>query len=361
LIGIVAPVPPPLGGMAIQARALSEALEGEGYEVSLLATNPRLPFGLGGVPGVRTVIQSVYFIFQLIAVVPRVAVLHVFAASYFYFFARVLPAIIVARLFCRRVIVNYRGGEAQRFLQRFGSLARPVLRLSSALTVPSAFLERCFHQHGLSSTVVRNLIDIERFPFRRREILRPHLLVTRNLEPMYNVAMALRAFAIVKRSYASAQLDIVGAGSEMAALKKAVETAGLQDVNFYGAVAYRDMPKFLDGADIFLNPTNVDNLPASLLEAFAAGIPVISTNVGGIPDLLEDQRAALLVAPDDAEGMAEKVLLLLSDPRMADALTTAGQRIAARFTWDHVREALFTSYFPDGHSMISTPIGRERA
>ena len=349
-IAIVAPIPPPYGGMTIQGQALRDNLAAEGLAVLMVPTNPHLPFRLLHAPGIRTILQSLLFLWHLCIAVPRASVVHVFAASYFYFFARVAPAVFVARLFGRRVIVNYRGGEAFEFLARFGWLARPILRLASAITVPSPFLERCFRQQNLPSWIVRNLIDLDRFQFRRRERVQPCMLVSRNLEPMYNLPMALHAFKIVQGVYPAARLDVVGVGSQAHALKAWVEKAGLEHVEFHGAVPNQEMPGFLDRADVLLNPTNVDNLPANLLEAFASGVPVVSTNVGGIPDLIGDEPAALLVNAGDAQAMAEKILLLIDNPEQAQPLITAGRRIAEDFTWSHVREALFNVYFPFGGS-----------
>lgn len=345
-IALVAPVPPPFGGMTIQGQALRQNLVAEGFRVSVIATNAPLRLRFLDVAGLRTIIQSLVFLWRLLTVLPRVAVVHVFAASYFYFFARVFPAVALARLFRRRVIINYRGGEAYQFFAKFGPLVRPVLRLASARTVPSGFLQRCFEQQGFSSLVVRNLIDLDRFRFRARDRLQPRLLVTRNLEAMYNIPMALRAFEIIKRRYPEARLDLVGAGSQKQALQSWVANTNLKDVYFHGAVPHHEVVNFLDRADILLNPTHVDNLPANLLEAFASGVAVVSTNVGGIPDLIGDEPAALLVDADAAEAMSDKVSLLLENPEVVRTLTAAGRRIAENFTWSRVREPLLESYFP---------------
>lgn len=345
-IAIVAPVPPPFGGMTIQGQALRNNLTSDGFRVSVIATNSPLRLRCLDVAGLRTIIQTGVFLWRLLTVIPKVAVVHIFAASYFYFFARVFPAVVLARLFGRRVIINYRGGEAYSFFARLGFLVRPVLRLASARTVPSGFLQRCFAQHGLRASIVCNLIDLDRFRFRARDRLEPRLLVTRNLETMYNVSMALRAYAIIKRVYPNARLDIVGDGSERSALQGWTAKINLRDVYFHGSVPHAEVVNFLDRADILLNPTNVDNLPANLLEAFASGVPVVSTNVGGIPDLVGDQPAALLVDADAAEAMAENVFLLLEDPDTVKRQTAAARQIAENFTWSRVREPLLQTYFP---------------
>ena len=114
------------------------------------------------------------------------------------------------------------------------------------------------------------------------------------------------------------------------------------------------MPTYLDEADILLNPTNVDNLPMSLIEAFASGLPVVSTQVGGIPDLVGEETA-LLVEAGNYREMAEKILRLLENPDLARNLIMSGRRLSENFSWDRIREKLLTIYFPKN---ATTPIAR---
>ncbi len=353
-VAIVGPIPPPYGGMALQCGALRDNLLREGVYAMIIPANPPLFLGLAKVRLLRTFLQTLVYLCRLVRVIPQVSVVHILAASYFYFFARVAPAVLLSRLLGRRVIVNYRGGEAFRFLSKYGRLARPVLRLASFITVPSRYLEKCFLEQGFACAIVANPIDLLRFKFRSREQLRPRLVVTRNLEPMYNVEMALRAFAIVKRAYKNCRIDIVGTGSEESKLKTWVEDNRLDSVFFHGAVRNDKMPTYLDEADILLNPTNVDNLPMSLIEAFASGLPVVSTQVGGIPDLVGEETA-LLVEAGNYREMADKILGLLENPVLAKNLIMSGKRLSENFSWDRIREKLLTIYFPKD---TTAPIAR---
>jgi glycosyltransferase involved in cell wall biosynthesis len=359
-VAIIGPVPPPLGGMALQGQALRDNLARECIPVVFVATNPPLRFGLANIKGIRTFLQTLVYLWRLVTVVRQVAVVHILAASYLYFFARVAPAVLIGRLWRRRVIVNYRGGEGFQFFARCGWLARPVLRYASLITVPSTFLERCFREQGFACVIVGNLINLDRFKFLRRRQLRPYLIVTRNLEPMYNVKMALQCFTLVKQEYADARIDVVGAGSQEPMLKSWVQENGIKDVFFHGAVANDEMPNYLARADILLNPTDVDNFPMNLLEAFASGLAVVSTNVGGIPDLVGDPSAALLVDAGDYHEMAKKVVGLLASPERAESLIAAARRLAERFTWDKLRGSLLEIYYPK-RAAVSMPGAVESA
>jgi glycosyltransferase involved in cell wall biosynthesis len=357
-IAIVGPKPPPLGGMALQALALHQHLVKESIPNRFIATNPELPGILARLKGVRTLIQSVIYVIELFRALPRVSVVHVLGASYFYFFSRVAPAIVIGRIMGKRVVLNYRGGAGPSFFARFGWVASPIVRIADLVTVPSAYLERCFAARKIACRVVPNLIDLQRFKYRRRELGSARLLVNRNLEPMYNVGMALCSFQIIKKQFPDACLDVVGSGSQEDSLKRWVAEQRLTGVAFHGAIAPERMPEFLDQADVLLNPTRVDNLPISLLEAFASGLPVVTTNVGGIPDLIGETKAALLVDPDDHKQMAGEIRRLLSDSGLAAGLTERGRALAEKFTWPSVRKCLFDSYYPS-HAVTLVGAGVE--
>jgi glycosyltransferase involved in cell wall biosynthesis len=345
-IAIVGPMPPPLGGMALQALALHQHLLKEAIPNRFIVTNPELPPALARLKGVRTVIQTAIYANDLFRALPRASVVHILGASYFYFFSRVAPAVVIARILRKRVVLNYRGGAGPSFFARFGWAAWPIVRIADLVTVPSRYLERCFTARNIACRIVPNLIDLQRFKYRRRQLGNARLLVNRNLEPMYNVMMALCSFQIIKKQFPDARLDVIGSGSQEDSLKRWVAKHGLTGVAFHGAIAHEHIPEFLDQADVMLNPTSVDNLPISLLEAFASGLPVITTNVGGIPDLIGDSDAALLVDPDDHEQMASEIRRLLTEPGLAAELAERGRAIAEKFTWPSVKKCLFDSYYP---------------
>jgi glycosyltransferase involved in cell wall biosynthesis len=348
---IIGPSPPPYGGMALQAGALVERLRQDGVDVEFLATNPVIPNLVARLKGIRTALQSVIFLCRLCVALRRRSVVHVLAASHWYFFLRVVPAVMLAKGFSRRVILNYRGGEAPRFFSRYRWLVLPVLRMVDEIAVPSAYLHRVFAEDGFSAAIIPNFVDLRRFHFRQRSRLVPRLLVNRALEPLYNVRMALDAYTIIKKRRAEARLDVVGTGSEEASLKSWAAQLGVPDINFHGAVPNEAMPLYLEGADILLNPSNADNMPISLLEAFAAGVPVVTTNVGGIPDLVGPEETALLVAAGDSIAMADKVEELLNEPQRVTSLTRRAKALSDQTSWDRVGRLWLAIYSPDKQTL----------
>jgi glycosyltransferase involved in cell wall biosynthesis len=335
-----------LGGQGVQALSLLEALRADGQPVTFLPINPRFPRGLGGLrrlPGVRTVVnQSLYL--PGLARLATVDVAHIFSASYASFLLAPAPAMAVARLLNKRVVLHYHSGEADDHLAHWGALVHPWLRLAHHIAVPSEYLRDVFTRYGHHVHVIPNVIDLSRFSYRESRPLRPHLLSTRNLEPHYRVDVILHAYARLKPRVPAATLTIAGYGSEEGRLRRLVATHRLADVRFLGRVEPRDVPRLLDDADVFLNASVVDNQPVSILEAFAAGIPVISTPTGDIGALVRDRETGLQVPTFDPDAMAGAIECLLADPERAAAYAARARDLTARFTWPAVREAWAALY-----------------
>ena len=344
----VAPSIDILGGQAVQAARLMARLEDEpSLEIGFLPINPRLPGilrKLQSVTYVRTVVTSIAYIWSLLLRVPKYDVLHVFSASYFSFVLAPTPAILIGKLFRKKILLNYHSGEARDHLQKWSRSAIPTIKLADVVVVPSDYLVRVFAEFGLNATPIFNLIDTSKFRFRERIPLRSLFLANRNLEIHYGVDRVLRAFAIVQKRDPAARLTIVGDGSQRQSLETLAHQLKLKNVSFLGQVKPDSMPELYDAADIYLNGSEIDNQPLSLLEAFACGIPIVTTDAGGIPFIVEDHKTAMLVPCGDYAQMAERVWVLQQDPELTRQLIANGRRECARYSWDAVRDSWLNVY-----------------
>jgi len=345
-VGLVGPLPPPSGGMATQTRQLARLLSGSGIAVEVVQTNAAYqPAWIARIRAVRAAFRLVPYAIHLWRCARRVDLMHVMANSGLAWHLFAAPAVWIAVLRDTPVIVNYRGGGAETFLERRLAWVRPTLRRAFSLVVPSAFLERLFARFGFVAEVVPNIVDVERFRPTSERAARRHIVVTRNLEDIYDIATALRAFAEIHRKHSDATMTIAGSGPRLRDLQKLSETLGISaDVRFAGRLDNDDIASLYRDADLMLNPSTVDNMPVSLLEAMASGVPIVSTNVGGIPDLVEDRRSALLVPPRDPEAMAIAALRVLDDAALRDRLKREGLECAARYSWAQVGPRLFRVY-----------------
>jgi glycosyltransferase involved in cell wall biosynthesis len=271
--------------------------------------------------------------------------MHIFAASWVYFFAVVYPAVLIGRLRRKRVVLNYRGGDAKRFLRVYGWVAKPVFRMVDVITAPSNFLAQIITNFSqLPVRIVPNIVDLSAFRFRKRVPLRPKLLVTRHLEKIYDIPSVLRAFRRIQEQIPEASLWIAGNGSQRESLEGLVAAWHLRNVRFLGHVAHEDLPTILDDFDIVLNASLVDNFPGALLEASAAGLAIVSSCAGGIPFIYENGKHAVLVEPGNWEGLAVGVIELLQSPSRAAEMTKEAALVAATYEWKRVRPLLYEAY-----------------
>jgi len=337
-----------VGGQAVQAVRLIEHLKQEpSVTVAFLPVNPRLPGGLRrlqSIKYIRTITTSILYWLNLLTTIPFFDVIHIFSASYFSFLLAPAPAILAARLFGKKIVLNYHSGEAEDHMQRWPRTSIPLLKIADEIVVPSAYLVRVFARFGLTAKAIFNVIDFDKLTFRKREALRPVFLSNRNLEAHYGVDIVLRAFAIIQERFPNASLKVAGDGACRGTLEKLAAELKLSNVEFVGSVTRERMAELYNEADCFLNGSRVDNQPLSILESFASGLPVITTSAGGIPDLVNDGETALVVAINDHEALARCAITLIEQPELANRIVGKAHDECRRYTWEAVRAEWLNAY-----------------
>ncbi|HNH64562.1 MAG TPA: glycosyltransferase family 4 protein, partial [Thauera aminoaromatica] len=305
---LVGPLPPPAGGMANQTRQLAELLRGEGAQVEVVQVNaPYRPAWVERLKGVRALFRLLPYLLRLWQAAGRANLMHVMANSGWSWHLFAAPAVWIGWLHGVPVVVNYRGGEAAGFLARSAAVVRATLRRASSLVLPSGFLLEVFARHGMAGRIVSNIVDLERFhpaTAPRAAGEGPHLVVARNLEALYGNDTALRAFALLAPHHPGARLSIAGSGPEAGALAALAYELGIADrVRFTGRLDRDQMAALYRDADLMLNASRVDNMPNAILEALASGLPVVTTDAGGIPFIVRQRETAILVPVDDPAAM----------------------------------------------------------
>jgi glycosyltransferase involved in cell wall biosynthesis len=339
-VAIIAPSLRYVGGQAVQAELLMRLWQGDpDVEISFIAVDPPLPRWLSWaerIPGLRTILREPIYFLHLWRGLKNIDVAHIFSAAYWSFLLAPAPAWFFARLRGAKTIVNYRSGEARDHLRRFRS-GRFVLSRVDQIVAPSGYLVDVFREFELKVVVVPNLVDLTQFRYRERKPLRPHLVCTRGFSTYYSVDVVVRAFAEVKKVYPDARLDLVGGGPLEGEVRKLVADLNLTGVNFAGVASRQNIGKYYDDADIFINASWLDNMPVSIIEAFGAGTPVVTTSPESIPYLVAHERTGLLSAVGDEKALAANVIRLLRDPVLAAALAKNAYEESRKYTWEAVR------------------------
>lgn len=242
-----------------------------------------------------------------------------------------------------------RGGALPEFAASRPGWVKRVMRRAAAIVAPSAYLAGVFEsilEPGTRMRIIPNILAIENYPFRHRPIVQPRLLWMRTFHEIYNPVMAVEVLADLRQTHPATTLTMAGQEKGLhAEVVAGVRRWGLTDaVRFPGFLDLPSKVREFDEHDIYLNTNRVDNMPVSVLEAGAFGLPVVATTVGGIPYLLNDGETGLLVPDGDVKAMADSVRRLLDEPDLAGLLSANGRALAESCSWGAVRaqwEALF--------------------
>jgi L-malate glycosyltransferase len=346
-LAIVAPSLRYVGGQSVQADSLIERWkEDPEVEARFVAVDPRFPFGLRWaerLPFLRTAIREPLYALALWKGLKSAEVAHIFSASYSSFLLAPLPAWFIARLRKKKTLINYHSGECRDHLQR-SAIARKVLKATDRVVVPSGYLVNVLGDFGIAAVAVPNIADVSQLVFRERRPLRPHLICTRGFHPYYCVDIVVRAFAEVRQAFPAARLDLVGSGPVEREIRQLVRDLRLEGVEFKGVAARHEIGHYYNEADIFINASRLDNMPVSLLEAFAAGLPVVTTQPEGMNYIVEHERTGLLSAVGDAHALAQNVVRLLKDAQVAERLVLNARDEMQKYSWQNVREQWLAVY-----------------
>jgi glycosyltransferase involved in cell wall biosynthesis len=336
-----------VGGQTVQAVVLMQLLGAvPGLDMQFQASNPLFPRPLRWVkriPMVRTALSMALFLPIMLWRSWQVDILHIFTAGLSHYTLWTIPAILIAKLYGKKIIINYRDGQCDDHIRRYRT-AKPTLLMADAIVAPSGFLVDVMGRHGIPAETIVNVAEAGRFIDRKRSRIQPRLLSNRGLEPLYNVECILRAFGQVQARYPEATLTVAHDGPSRASLEALASSLNLRNCNFTGKVRHADIPALYDSVDIYVNTPNIDNMPGTLLECMASGLPIVSTDAGGIPYIVRDGETALLVPVNDDKAVAAQVRRLLEDPVLVEKLTGAGRREVLRYSGPPVRDQWVALY-----------------
>ncbi len=323
---LVGYMPPPAVGARAQSEELGERLAEAGWRVSTVSHRA------GRLARVVDIVVSAWRWRSRYAV----AEVDVFSGAAFRWAEAACGVLRAAR---RPYVLALHGGNLPPFARTRRDRVRRLLGGAAAVTAPSRYLFEEMRAYRPDLLHLPNGLALGSFPFVARAGASPRLIWVRAFHDVYNPSLAVRVLARVAAERPDARLAMIGRDKDgsLGRVRALARELGVADrLELPGPVPHGDVARWLASADVFLNTTNVDNTPVSVLEAQAAGLAVVSTNVGGLPYLLADGADALLVAPDDAESMARAVLRVVSEPGLAASLAARGREKAERFDWARV-------------------------
>ncbi|MEO8665835.1 MAG: glycosyltransferase family 4 protein [Ignavibacteria bacterium] len=237
-----------------------------------------------------------------------------------------------------------RGGGYPERLKSSPKLCRSVFSRSAKNISPSLYLKKHFEDSGYEVVYIPNFIPIEKYSYKQRENVRPKLLWVRSFHEIYNPLLALEVLKKLKNKFSDAELCMVGPdkdGTLQKVIDKAKEDKLSDSLRITMKLSKSEWLELSTGYDIFINTTDFDNHPVSVIEAMATGLPVISTNVGGLPFLIENNIDGILVNPRSPDEFADQVERLISDNDLVKKITLNARKKAEGFDWGIIKNKWF--------------------
>jgi glycogen(starch) synthase len=196
------------------------------------------------------------------------------------------------------------------------------------------------------SSVIHNGLDGGDFRPSPLPIISPRLLCLGRLVHQKGIDIALKALKNVVQHFPQARLVVVGDGTERVALQQQAEQLGIaRSVEFVGWIAPEQVPTIIGSATMLVMPSRWEGLPNVALQAGMMARPVVGTGVGGLPEIVEHERTGFLVEPENAEALAEAIILLLKNPELAVQMGRAARaRIQTEFSWERYVDAYDSLY-----------------
>lgn len=234
-------------------------------------------------------------------------------------------------------ILTLHGGGLPEWGKRRPGRLRTLLASAAVVTTPSDYLRQKMIPYRSGLRIIPNPIDLGTYPFRLRQAPEPRLVWLRAFHRIYNPLLAWKTLALVQKRFPASQLAMFGPDKKdgsLEAVKKLIPSGRSKGgLSLHGPIPRIKVPSHLNQSDIFLNTASIDNMPISVIEAMACGLCLVSTNVGGIPQMLDHEENALLVDPEDPSSMARAVNRLLTEPDLADRLSRGARQKAEQHDW----------------------------
>lgn len=247
----------------------------------------------------------------------------------------------LGRIFKIKYIPYLHGGSLPERLDNNPILSNLIFENSYINVAPSNYIYNAFIKNNYKTTIISNNIDLSNYTFKHRVEILPKLLYVRAFEKTYNPTMAVYVLNELVKNYPDSELCMVGPDKDgtLNEVKDLIKSFGLVNkVKITGKMTKEEWIKLSENYDIFINTTNFDNQPVSVIEAMALGFPVVSTNVGGIPYLIEHNKNGVLVKKNDYDSMTKEIITILKDFNISSTLSVNARKKAEEFDWKNIKK-----------------------
>lgn len=245
---------------------------------------------------------------------------------------------------CRILKLKYlpilHGGNLPNRLIKSPKLSKAIFKNAYLNVAPSLYTQSNFEAFGFNNTIcIPNSIEIKNYPFKERTLDNIRLLWVRSFSKIYNPLLAIKILKAFNDKNINAKLCMVGPDGDESIqdAKKYADKLGVE-VSFTGKLSKKEWIKLSEDYNIFINTTNLDNMPVSVIEAMALGLPIVSTNVGGLPFLIKHDKTGLLVEPNSVVSFVESIKRIIDSPSHTNKIIKDARTHVEQLDWGVVKK-----------------------
>lgn len=319
-----------------QASVLAEVLRSHSYNVITVSAHKNKWFRLADIIFTLLLKYSKY----------DIAIVQFYSGNSFIW--QYIAAKIVKLLGKKLVFTVHGGGVPGRLKSKYLKYTS-LLNEADLITVPSNFMGNTLNDYDINTHTVENCITVNSYPYFNKRNFKPVILWMRAFSDIYNPLMAVKVAAVLKNKYP--QVKMYMGGPDLGLLnetEKTIDALGLhKNVEIVGFMNNEAKISFASICDVYISTNKIDNAPVSILEMWAMGLPVISTNVGGIPYLIDNYENGIIAEDDNPDDMADKLTSIFENSELGMKLVTNAREKVKKFDehvvfdkWDKLLNAL---------------------
>lgn len=246
----------------------------------------------------------------------------------------------MSRLFQKKYVLILHGGNLPYVYRKRKNRFKILFKGANYIVAPSHYLKNYFEGVGFSIQMIPNIIELKQYPYLERNKVRGRILGLRGFKSAYNPLMTLRAVNILSKRNIFVELTLLGNRDEEHywEVLDYIKNNSLEDqITVLPKLEKSEWIEASRNFDIMVSNPLIDNTPVSIIEGMALGMCVITTKVGGVPDLVKDYQQVLFVESKDSENLADKISELIMDSELAHSLSKSGRKKAEQFDWNAVK------------------------
>ncbi len=320
---------PGVGGISGQMEVLYQCLLKEGVNCTIFSTK-------------GSFIKRLLLFCRLLRTARQYDVLHIHGCSEWGFLP-IVYGVTIGKICHKRIIVTYHGGGADEYFSQHARFVKRWLNRADKVIVLNGYLDKVFKKYEIPCIVIPNIVEFNE-PIQCRTHKGIRFISVRHLRPLYNIPCILKAYRQVREQYTACSLTILGQGPQREELEQMVQDLHIPDVSFVGQVPNTEIMRYLTESDIMLSAPHIDNMPVSVLEAMNAGVLVISSRVGGVPCIIEENQTGLFFTDDKAAELASKMMWAIEHPKEREEMVIAAQKDVQKYTWKNIKDQIFNVY-----------------